>query len=507
MQAAPDTTNPAAPDLNNIQGNVFGGFNKPHQALVYLMFADATTGKAFLAEMVDRLTTSQAVFDWKKTYNDMFPKDTGIGRHPDPNTEELRAGWINLVLSFSGLSLLGAPEADALQPEFKAGMAAAKERIGDKDESDPGNWIDPFKAPGDLHAMAIVGADTEAIREEQLAALRGVMGSNQVTELGNQIGDILPEALAGHEHFGFKDGVSQPSVKGIEAPEGSDEQVDPDQFVLTASGQAPAPAPEPAPSGGYPDPAPPAPAQTPAWAIEGSYLVYRRLHQNVAGFQQFIGEHAADLGLSPDNLGSLFVGRYKSGAPLEMTHKEAEEHSGDGFVPGDEEPRVADDVINDFDYEPQDTDGHLVPHAAHIRKVYPRNQKDPGEEEADRHRILRRGIPYGAPFKPGEAPYQGQGQPLADDGNDRGLLFLCYQASIRDQFEFIQQAWVNSPTFPTVEGGAEAGRDPIISQDVEKPTFHIPSKDKTLELARWVLTTGGEYFFSPSISGLRQLAA
>jgi len=490
-----------APNLANIQGNVFGGFNKPHQALLYLKFSDPASGKAFVGAMADLVTTSQTVFDWKKTYEDMFPKDLVTGRRPDP-AGELEVGWTNLVLSATGLAAIGAAGAEDLAVEFREGMAAAKERIGDDDESDPSRWIAPFgTSAAELHAMAIVGADSEALRDKHLAEVRTVMSEHQVAELGVQLGDILPEPEAGHEHFGFKDGISQPRVAGVEAPEGSEEQVGADQFALLD----PSSPPPPPPPGGYPEPAPAPTATIPPWAREGSYLVYRRLRQNVAGFQAFVTEHAGALGITPEELGALFVGRYKSGAPVELTHKEAE--ADPQGVPKDEEARVDDAVVNDFDYDPQDEDGHLVPQAAHIRKVYPRNQKDPGEEEAQRHRILRRGIPYGKPLEAGEAAYGGGGGTPADDGHDRGLLFLCYQASIADQFEFIQRSWANTATFPAVDDGGEAGRDAIISQDSAEPKFRVPAKDTTLTLARWVFTTGGEYFFSPSVEGLRELGS
>jgi Dyp-type peroxidase family len=492
-----------APNLANIQGNVFGGFNKPHQAMLYLKFADAESGKAFIDAVIDLITDSQVVFDWKKTYEDSFPKDLTTGRRPDPSGE-LEVGWTNLVLSAAGLEAIGAPGTEGLAGEFREGMAAAKGRIGDDEESDPSRWIAPFGAPAELHAMAIVGADSEALRDKHLGEVREAMTAHGVVELGEQLGDLLPEPEAGHEHFGFKDGVSQPRVTGVEPPEGTEEQVAPDQFALLDAAAPETPPPPPG-SGEYPTPpTPPGPPAIPPWAREGSYLVYRRLRQNVAGFDAFVAEQAAALGVTPEELGALLVGRYKSGAPVELTHKEAEENPAG--VPKDEEARLGEAVINDFDFAPQDEDGHLVPQAAHIRKAYPRNQKEPGEDEAERHRILRRGIPYGKPLEPGEPPYGGGGGTPADDGHDRGLLFLCYQASIAEGFEFIQRNWVNNPTFPTVEGGAEAGRDAIISQDSAEPKFHIPAKSTTLTLARWVFTTGGEYFFSPSLSGLRELA-
>jgi deferrochelatase/peroxidase EfeB len=144
-----------------------------------------------------------------------------------------------------------------------------------------------------------------------------------------------------------------------------------------------------------------------------------------------------------------------------------------------------------------------VPRAAHIRKVYPRDEATPGGGEADTqtHRLLRRGIAYGQPYDAG-AP---SGTPQAGDASfphDRGLLFLCYQRSLEDQFELVQNLWVNNPNFP--EPGD--GQDPIIAQATEPRTFKAPGLGQgSLSIAQFVTTTGGEYFFTPSIPALEKL--
>ncbi len=387
-----DTSN--TPDPSNLQGNGIGGFNKPHQLMVFLQFTDPEAGRAFVGDMAEVVTTADTVLNWKAEYREQYPKDSGE-RHPDP-VGELQTGWLNLVLSFAGLRFLEAGELDAFPADFSQGMAAAKDRIGDVDESDPSNWIAPFASPADLHAMVIIGADSPEILNEELEKLRERESAHQVTELrpGPQVGANLTGDQAGHEHFGFKDGISQPTVKGF--GEG-DDLIEPGEFVV-----------------GYPKEGGGDPGTSPAWARDGSYVVYRRLRQDVPGFRAFLDSAASGTGLTKEELGASLVGRYRSGAPLEMIKGEADPGAG---LPPDDPSRIADNVINDFEYEPHDADGHLVPHAAHIRKTYPRNAF-PGEEESDRRRILRRGIPYGD-FLPEEA---GTGSE-----DDRGLLFLCYQ--------------------------------------------------------------------------------
>jgi deferrochelatase/peroxidase EfeB len=172
-----------------------------------------------------------------------------------------------------------------------------------------------------------------------------------------------------------------------------------------------------------------------------------------------------------------------------------------GADPSAATPAVLEDgQINNFDYEPGDADGSRVPRAAHIRKMNPRSSNPPGKAESNRHRILRRGIPYGPEFQPGEQPY-GQ-EPVGDD-RDRGLLFVCYQASLARGFNFLQETWANARDFPQ----SGDGEDPIISQALAEREFNLPPQTAHLMMARWVFTTGGEFFFSPSIAAIAQLAA
>lgn len=207
--------------------------------------------------------------------------------------------------------------------------------------------------------------------------------------------------------------------------------------------------------------------------------------------------------MRPDLLGAKLVGRYSSGAPLEHVPGEAEGVDTEAADPSVADQTVlSDERINAFDYD-GDPDGSLVPRAAHIRKANPRSQTPPGKAESNRHRILRRGIPYGPEFVETENPYPESGPVPVEQ--DRGLLFLCYQASIERGFEFIQGQWVNQPDFPQ----AGDGEDPILAQKDEPRPFTLPRKEGEplhLLFKQWVRTTGGDYFFAPSIAALKQIA-
>jgi Dyp-type peroxidase family len=486
VEATPATA--PALELAEIQGNI-PGFLKPHQRFVFLSFPDKQAAQGFLHALVREIDTAGDVADFNRRFK--FDRDHG---HKLPT-----ASWFNLALTFPAIQLLEAPELESFEQAFRDGMKARSQLLGDVDGSDPANWTPTFQ--GQLHAVAILAADDPGDIEKLSTQLGHHIHAHNVVELGREDGNIRPGDQAGREHFGYKDGASQPGIQGLtdsaELKPGQ-EMIAAGEFILgypNQDSQAPAP---PPPSGYSPTPAPT--PTFPSWAKNGSMLVFRRLRQDVRGFNDFVAQTAGQTGLRPDLLEAKLVGRYKSGAPLEVTKDEPE-----GFDPQAADPSIADPSIldpakiNNFEYEPQDADGHVVPRGAHIRKAYPRNENPPGKPEAERHRILRRGIPYGPEFQSSEGPYPGSGNP--PDDQDRGLLFACYQSSIERGFEFIQTQWANKEGFPQAGDGSDA----IISQDKAQPTLSIPP-DHHLTLQRWVITTGGEYFLSPSISALRMLA-
>jgi Dyp-type peroxidase family len=493
-------TEPAEPipPLDNLQGGIIG-FNKDHHRFVYLGFADQATARSFVGELEPLVARGSEVLRFNALFKET--KDRGA---PEGTVE---ATWINIAFTGAGLQLLGAPDFDRLPEEYKVGMAGRAAVIGDVDESAPEKWAQPFLAPN-FHAVITIAADEPDDLNDAYTLLQGLFAKHTVSELGQHDGNARSGEFRGREHFGFKDGVSQPGIRGLTTSSkvGQDE-IAAGEFIVgypnqdgQISGGAPS-ASDPQPGQPGYGGAPPTPATgLPSWAKDGSFVVLRRLFQDVGGLNKFLDDHGAEVGLSADQLGAKFVGRWKSGAPLERTRDEAED-----FDPTTEDPSIKDptllgnDKIDNFDYEPQDSDGLFVPHTAHIRKMNPRSSQPKGKEESNRHRILRRGIPYGPDFQPSEPAYPGTGAPA--DQQDRGLMFVCYQASIATAFEFIQQSWANNENFTQDQDG----RDPIISQDVAEPQFKLPP-DKHLVTQRWVLTRGGAYLFAPSITALRFLA-
>ena len=309
------------------------------------------------------------------------------------------------------------------------------------------------------------------------------------------MGNVRPGKERQHEHFGFLDNVSQPGILGLTRPskpiyrpdEGLPGQdlIWPGEFVFGYPGQRPDDPVKPAPP---PDMAAP-------WMKNGSFMVFRRLEQKVPEFRRFVAEQAARLGMDRELLAARMVGRWKSGAPLEL-------------APLRDNPALGGDDTrnNDFGFG-DDPLQRRCPYAAHIRKIYSRD--DTGSlAEVQRHRIIRAGIPFGPEVEPGETVTR----------HSRGLMFVCYQTSIERQFEYIQRNYANNPDFvgdKTRPGGGSVtpGYDPIIGQapgngaremDEPFPNYPAGSRRTTLQLPhQFVTLTAAAYFFMPSITALR----
>ena len=497
------TTQPLPPadpmmssDLKDIQGDIIG-FKNDHQRLLFLVFADTTTAKAFTAAVVGEINSGAEVL----AANARYSERQAAGE--DQLVEE--DSWVNIAYSFEGLTALGATGIETFPEDFRRGMAGRAAMVGDVGPSAPATWVGPF-APGQapVHAMVTIAADAPALLEERTAAIRTLLSAHGVSELGAQDGNVRPAPNGGHEHFGFKDGISQPGIQGLTESSKGGTAIAAGEFLIGypdqdghMSGMAGAPTAPPQPGEpGYGTPIPSAGTNLPAWASHGSFAVYRRLRQDVAGFTGFITANAPGLAMDPDQLGAKLMGRWKSGAPLEAQPDIV------GVDPAAADPSTANPValddahVNNFDYS-TDVPGLRTPHGAHTRKAWPRDAATGGVQETNRHRMLRRGIPYGADFVTGEPAY---GAALPDT-QDRGLLFVCYQSSIANSFEFVQATWANTADFPQ----PATGQDPIISQDTAQPGLAIPPNPH-LATANWVTTTGGGYFFAPSISALRTLS-
>jgi Dyp-type peroxidase family len=412
----------------------------------FLSFDDPAGGRAWLSELLDRV---QSAADVRATMD---------------SSER----WITLAFTWNGLRALGVPQ-DSLATfpqEFREGMAARADILGDTDANHPDNWVGGLASDA-LHAIAILFARTDAehkrctTEHDKLVARRPGVRVLSFLDL-----NATPPFNYAHDHFGFRDRLSQPVIEGSgeDPTPGSGAPLKPGEFIL-----------------GYPDEKGP-PANLPQPEVlsrNGSYMAYRRLQEHVSMFRDYLREHA-DTPEGQELLAAKFMGRWRSGAPLVL-------------APQRDDPELGADPMrnNDFNYKEMDPHGYACPLGSHSRRLNPRDTA----HNMNRRRMIRRGATYG-PALPEGAP---------DDGVDRGIAAFIICASLVRQFEFAQNVWINDKAFH--ELGNE--RDPICGTQDGALDFTIPKRPirKVLKgLPAFTTLKGGAYFFLPGISALRYLA-
>jgi len=520
--------------VREIQGNIIGGFNKDFQTLLFLRIDEQAPFKSWLRIFVSLVATAEEVI----AFNRLFKRT----RDRRGYSGSVKASWINIAFSHAGLKKLTG-EADAFtDTSFRSGVVAQSPALGDPTaedaEGNPKQWLVRDGKDG-ADVLIIVATDTLADLAAEVAKVEQLIFAprreGRPVRCGASIvfkeeGRTQLGALAGHEHFGFLDGVSQPGLRGRISRDSHDVLTprqnpdDPDQgkpgqdliwpgeFVFGYPGQDAAKDVEQPGADSLTDGS--GNPVAPEWAKDGSYLVFRRLRQDVFKFHSFLHEQGAPLGLSPAALGAKLVGRWASGAPTlrapdvdnpqladddcANNHFEFQEET----QPTQNQPGLNQCADTTYPQSPGDKTGDRCPFDAHIRKSYPRD--DVNEADTQTHRLLRRGIPFGQSSRSTPAV-------PVDDGVDRGLLFMAYMTSIVDQFEFVTKACVNNPDFKD----ANAGLDPILGQ-AEAPdgsrqrsfNVRVGGTDHALTSSDdWVIPTGGGYFFAPSISAIRDVLA
>ena len=375
--------------------------------------------------------------------------------------------WLTVTISYQGLRALGVPQAslDSFPAEFREGMAARAEFLGDTGDSAPEHWETPLGTP-DVHiALAAIAPDAPRLSVLLHEIRMGRRGLGGVVEIWRQDCYALPNE---REAFGFKDGISHPAIEGSGIP-GSNPKEQPfkaGEFILGYRNEM--------------DEVPAVP-QPEVLGRNGTYVVFRKLHQNVAAFRQYLRAHAKDAA-DEELLAAKFVGRWRSGAPLALS-------------PDRDDPALGADPArnNDFNYHDDDPRGLKCPIGSHIRRMNPRDAVVTGQVRL--HRMIRRGTNYGPHLPDGV---------LEDDGADRGLCFVFVGASLTRQFEFVQAQWVNDGR----AFASPAEQDPLVGGG--GCPFTIPARPIRRRLQgvpRFVTTRGGEYCFAPSLSALRWIAA
>jgi Dyp-type peroxidase family len=454
------------PKLNaaDIQGFAMRGYTFPVARYVLMEIADAKTGQALLRKILDQVTTAER---W-----DVKPDST-----------------LNVAFTYKGLVRLGLPDAALLSfpVEFVQGMKARAKILEDTGRSGPERW-DPVWLESQVHAWVGIYGESPAVLERRCAILRQFLeetGGARI--LYEQDASLLPGengSYGAKEHFGYTDGFGNPDF------EGADRKTQPGQGKLTSDGKW-----VPLATGefllGYPDEAgelPVAPVPH-LLAKNGTFMVYRKLHQNVATFRQYLDEHGGRYAGGKEKLAAKFVGRWQDGTPLELS-------------PDRQDPALVKDPnrSTNFIYG-SDPDGRRCPIGAHMRRVNPRDAFGFNGALINRRRIMRRGLPYGTYTQP-DRP--------ANDADEHGVIFIVLNASIFRQFEFVQQQWIQYGN----DSHQGTDRDLLVGNNDGSGRYMIqgdtdPSNPPYMctGLPSFVETRGGDYFFMPSLTALRLIAA
>ncbi len=440
-------TEPPQFDLSDIQGNVLRGYTLPACAYVFVRILDIAKACRLLERTLPMVMTAET---WDS------PPERAM----------------NVAVGYSALVKLGLdPEILAsFPPVFREGMKARAEHLGDRGPSAPEHWDIP-----DFDFMVTVYARDLSVLETALAEVIATDVEGGVDPVYIQLALDRPTA---EDHFGNFDGVSQPALGG--------------SGVVGRPGDG-----QPDGNGGWRDVAvgevllgyhdedgdlPAAPAQP--FDRNGTFVVVRKLHTHVAAYREFLA--SANYPGGPEQLAAKILGRWPDGTPLALS-------------PDHPDPSLVRDPakVNNFNYE-GDPLGLACPVGSHIRRANPRDSKGFFEGRlTNRHRMVRRGRAYGPPLEPGATE---------DDGVDRGLMFVCFQADIWRQFETVQALWIDDGN----PFGLGPDKDPLVGEHHgSKGKLTIPGHPPFFvkPLPRLVTMRGGDYLFQPSISALRYMAS
>jgi deferrochelatase/peroxidase EfeB len=491
-------------DYRDVQGILrFGYGHLPEACFLLLQIDNAVAARGWLREV--KVTTAEEL--------------------PEPPNTALQVAFTR-----EGLEELGLPKELVAQfsNEFVSGMAgepSRSRRLGDLGANAPESWS--WGSPGKIpHLLLMLYA-----RKGALEAWRETVATNLPAAGLRQVSCLVCSFLDGKEPFGFVDGISQPKLDWEREREANSS----DQLFYSneaALGEFLL---------GYPNEygkyteRPLLPAKDDPWAElwraedqpalrdlgrNGSYLVFRQLHQKVHTFWSFLDEKAQGNPAQRKGLAEAMLGRRMGGEALVAISRDP--------VPG-VGPKRDDIAYNQFTYD-DDFFGERCPVGAHIRRANPRNPDLPGKPQGilERlarilgfksvhiaedlvastrfHRILRRGRKYGTTIEPEEAMQNPQA-----DGEERGIYFIGLMANISRQFEFVQNAWMMGAKFAGFAGES----DPLLGNRARIPgcpasdAFSIPQANgvnhRVTGLPQFITVRGGAYFFLPSLRALRYL--
>lgn len=512
-------------ELGDLQGGILSAYGKlgfPRARYLLFHVDSSAAGRAFV-EALRPLVTTALRWPSRKGIS------TGKVEVPRPDCT------LNLAFTFWGLYALGVPTRTlrGMPDEFVDGMLARAPMLGDDIlDNTPGNW-DPVWQPGrdKPHILVMLNARVdafgqalpalEALTTTVLAAaeashgkVRLLAGHAGPDPRWQELSAIFADLPNGErkalpiEHFGFADAIGDPVFEG-QYPGREEDQRARGQGALDGRGKW-----RPLAPGefilGWPDEAQEvAGAAMPLdFSRNGSFFAYRKLHQHVGRWDEWVEARAqllaqtwgiADADDAVALLKAKMAGRWTDGVPLSLAPTADDWRAFNARLKVGSPAWI--DAITRFDFA-DDVAGTKCPVTAHVRRMNTRDMLDPlwdrdpadrmGSALNNRRRILRRGLPYGARGAPGE---------------DHGIILLAHCASLFRQFEFVQQQWANygldfnagNDSCPIVGAHGPGARFVIAAPNDTTPPFIASG------LPQFVSTRGGDYFFAPSMTALRMI--
>ncbi len=484
-------------DLNfgDIQGNILRGYNFAAGSHYFVHLSDrrpeGIRGRALLRTLLPEVTNA---LPWTRTATPVIA--------------------LNVALTYSGLKKLGVDESvlAELPPAFQEPIRQrARIQLGDN----PEEWEDEF-GNGETDIVVLLATSEEPWTDDdfewrfpKLRRARGWLEARLRDHGARPVHRQDVEALRGRdrepaprEHFGFTDGFGQPAVEGMtnnppgqgvpEPVTGFWRDIKVGEFIL-----------------GHPnEDGETVPDITASLLYDGSFMVYRKLEQNVARFRRVVAAEARRYaraewsGLAPPLtdkeefalMAAKIVGRWQRGTALELDPGPRQEPGVSRSISGPAD--------NNFRYG-DDPHGVDCPLGAHIRRANPRDLLGRDHQETARHRIIRRGMPYGPPY---EGAWDGEADEgeAGTDAQERGLIFICFNTDFERQFEVVLGQWLNDGSAI----GLGDSRDFLLGTQADAKlaiggeTPFFVTRDERL-----VLTKGCEYLFMPGLAALERLSS
>lgn len=469
---------PVELEKTDVQGLVAYGYALNRSRHFILHVNGPAKARQFLGEIVNERLITDAFTD-----NVDVERLTNHGYCP-----------VNIGFTHPGLEKLGlpVPYLRVFQEKAKAfvegAFLRAARRLADTGASAAERWEKCFKQDF-AHVLLSIHADDQSGLDKRTGELRNILGASGLDGWKTPLEGchLTANRKKRTAHFGLRDGISNPAIKGFHPPKTARKLHEPGELLLGYKNDDqfnpwllvnPWPLPNPwlLPLANI----------DPRFFRNGSFAAFRKIEQHEEAFCAFVAKWATKRGVSPEYVRAKLAGRWDDGRVVKR---------GEHAAPPGEAPRNPAD-LNDFDFS-DDQHGEGCPFGSHIRRMNPRTDH---VVPFRRRTLMRRGMPYGPPYQENEPR----------NGPQRGLLGLFFCASLEDQFEHLLSEWGDSnPMGPYNRGTA---KDPLIGNH-ENPAavFDIPMPGERLRqldgFTPFATTRGTLYAFFPGLTALDMIAS